>query len=167
VLVATQELADLDRAAPGLRDQVLGVTALKIVHRQEVPHSARTIAQMIGTERVWEHTRQTAGRLFGGYDTGRGTRSQVERFVVHPNEIQSLRTGDAVVISNLGRQRVQRVRVDPPRPVGSGRPEPPAATPAPTAPSRRNEHLRAARPRTALRHQPQPQRPPPTDSLGR
>ena len=73
-LVATQELADLDRAAAGLRDQVVGVTALKIIHRQEVPQSARTIALMVGTERVWEETRQTAGRLFGGYDTGRGTR---------------------------------------------------------------------------------------------
>src|SRR6185437_13772721 len=37
VLVATQELADLDRAGAGLRDQVVGVTALKIFHRQEVP----------------------------------------------------------------------------------------------------------------------------------
>ena len=37
VLVATQELADLDRAAPGLRDQVLGNTAFKLAHRQDVP----------------------------------------------------------------------------------------------------------------------------------
>ena len=37
VIVATQELADLDRAAAGLRDQVVGNTALKIIHRQDVP----------------------------------------------------------------------------------------------------------------------------------
>jgi conjugal transfer pilus assembly protein TraD len=122
VLVATQELADLDRAAPGLRDQVVGVTALKIIHRQEVPQSARTIALMVGTERVWEWTRQTAGRLFGGYDTGRGTRREVERFIVHPNEIQSLGTGEAVVISKLGRRPAQRMRAEPPR---RGVPEPP------------------------------------------
>jgi type IV secretory pathway TraG/TraD family ATPase VirD4 len=127
VLVATQELADLDRAAPGLRDQVLGVTGLKIVHRQEVPQSARTVAQMVGTERVWELTRQTAGRLFGGYDTGRGTRSEVERFIVHPNEIQSLATGEAVVISKIDGQPARRLRARPPRPAApdpSRRPPP-------------------------------------------
>ncbi len=121
-LVATQELADLDRAAFGLRDQVVGVTALKIIHRQEVPSSARTIAQMVGTEWVWEETRQTAVRLFGGYDTGRGTRRQVERFLVHPNEIQSLGTGRAVVISKLGDGGPYRVRVEPPRPMPSAEP---------------------------------------------
>jgi conjugal transfer pilus assembly protein TraD len=115
VLVATQEMADLDRAAFGLRDQVVGVTALKIIHRQEVPSSARMVAQMVGTEWVWEDTRQIAGRLFGGYDTGRGTRRQVERFIVHPNEIQSLAPGDTIVISKLGGGGPQRVRVEPPR----------------------------------------------------
>jgi len=100
VLVATQELADLARAARGLEDQVVGVTAVKIVHRQEVPGSAQAIALMAGTERVWEHTRQTASQLLFGYDTGRGTKQQVERFIVDPNEIKSLRTGEAVVISN-------------------------------------------------------------------
>src|SRR6202011_4113709 len=74
VLLATQELADLDRAAPGLRDQVLGNTAVKIAHRQDVPTSAQTVAQMAGTIRAWEETRQMGGRLFGRYDTGRGTR---------------------------------------------------------------------------------------------
>ena len=66
VFVATQELADLERAAAGLQDQVLGVTAVKIVHRQEVPSSALTIAQIAGTEEVWEETRQIGGRLLGG-----------------------------------------------------------------------------------------------------
>ena len=42
VLLATQELADLDRVARGLRDQVLGNTALKIAHRQEVPDPRRS-----------------------------------------------------------------------------------------------------------------------------
>ena len=45
VLLATQELADLDRAARGLRDQVLGNTAVKIAHRQDVPESAETVAR--------------------------------------------------------------------------------------------------------------------------
>jgi conjugal transfer pilus assembly protein TraD len=115
VLVATQELADLDRAAPGLRDQVLGVTAVKIAHRQDVPESARAIAQMAGTETTWEETRQIGSGLLGGYDTGRGTRRQVEQFIVHPNDIKSLRTGEAVVISKIRGERARTTRVAPPQ----------------------------------------------------
>jgi hypothetical protein len=114
VLLATQELADLDRAAPGLRDQVLGVTAVKIAHRQEVPRSAQTIAQMAGTTTVWESTYQIRPGPFGRYDTSRGMRREVERFVVHPNEIKSLRTGQAVVITKVPRPQVRTVRVAPP-----------------------------------------------------
>ena len=72
---------------------MLGITAVKIVHRQDVPESAHTIAQIAGTEKVWEETRQIGGGLFGGYGTSRGTRRRVERFIVHPNEIKTLRTG--------------------------------------------------------------------------
>ena len=113
VFVATQELADLDRAAAGLRDHVLGITAVKIAHRQDVPRSALTIAQMAGTEHVWEETRQIGGPRPGG---SRGTRRQVEQFIVHPNEIKSLRTGEAVVISKIRRARPRTVRITPPPP---------------------------------------------------
>jgi conjugal transfer pilus assembly protein TraD len=120
VLLATQELADLERAAPGLRDQVLGVTAIKIAHRQDVPDSAHTIAQMAGTEKRWDETHQIGRRLLGGYETGRGTRRQVEQFIVHPNEIKSLRTGEAVVISKVRGARPRLIRVEPPRRDGPG-----------------------------------------------
>jgi conjugal transfer pilus assembly protein TraD len=115
VFVSTQELVDFERASPGFKDLVLGVTAVKIFHRQEVPESARTIAQIAGTERVWEETRQTGGGLFGGYDTGRGTRRQVERFIVDPNEIKTLPRGQAVVISKIRGTRPRMVRVTPPQ----------------------------------------------------
>jgi type IV secretory pathway TraG/TraD family ATPase VirD4 len=116
VLLATQELADLDRAARGLRDQVLGNTAVKIAHRQDVPTSAQTIAQIIGTETVWEHTYQTGTRpLLGRHDTGRGTRRQIEQFRVHPNEIKTLPTGHAVLITKLPAASARTVRVIPPR----------------------------------------------------
>ncbi len=120
VLLATQELADLDRAAPGLRDQVLGNTAVKIAHRQDVPASAQTIAQMAGTEKRWEETRQIGGGLFGSYPAGRGTRRQVERFVVDPNEIKSLRQGEAIVIVKQPEAAVHSIHVSPPRRVERG-----------------------------------------------
>jgi type IV secretory pathway TraG/TraD family ATPase VirD4 len=115
VLLATQELADLDRAAFGLRDQVVGNTAVKIAHRQDVPASAQTIAQMAGTRTVWEVTHQLGTGLLGRYDTGRGTRRETERFIIHPNEIKQLRTGEAVVITKLPRAQARTVRIAPPR----------------------------------------------------
>ncbi len=51
VLLATQELADLDRAGRGVREQILGNTALKIAHRQDVPESAAAVARLAGTVR--------------------------------------------------------------------------------------------------------------------
>src|SRR5437660_3437882 len=115
VLAATQEMADFDRVAHGLRDQVLGNTALKVAHRQDVPSSAQTVAQMAGTEKTWEYTEQVGGGLLGGYRNGRGTRRIGEQFVIHPNEIKTLRTGQAVLISKLRGTRAGTVRVAPPR----------------------------------------------------
>ncbi len=114
VVLATQELADLDRAAPGLRDQVLGTAAVKIAHRQDVPASAEAFSQMVGTVRVWEETRRIGGSAFARHDIGRGTRREVERFALHPNVIKQLRTGEAVVITKQPAARARTVRVGPP-----------------------------------------------------
>jgi type IV secretory pathway TraG/TraD family ATPase VirD4 len=113
VIVATQEMTDLDRAARGLREQVLGNTAFKLTHRQDVPASAQLIAQLIGTETRIEQTEQVGGSFFSGYTRSR-TRREAEQFIIHPNRIKSLRTGEAVLISKLRPERPQIVRVGRP-----------------------------------------------------
>ena len=122
VLAATQELADFDRAARGLRDQILGNTAVKLVHRQEVPSSAQTIAQLAGTEKVWDETQGIGGPFLTGYRTGRGTRRRIEQFIVDPNEIKALGTGDAVLISKLRGEKARTIRVNRPPPRDASRP---------------------------------------------
>jgi conjugal transfer pilus assembly protein TraD len=117
VLTATQEMADLQRAAPGFRDQVLGIVGVKIAHRQDVPESAEMIAKMAGTQWVWEETRHVRGVLNPG-NGPRASRRQVERFLVHPNEIKTLPVGHAVALTKLPTADVRRVRVTgapPPR----------------------------------------------------
>jgi hypothetical protein len=114
VLLATQELVDLERAGAGFRDQVLGNTAVKIVHRQEVPDSARTVARMAGTHRVWDVTEQIRG-FFPSRGASHGSRRQVDEFVVHPNEIMRLQTGQAILLSKTPVARVVRVVVRAPR----------------------------------------------------
>ena len=113
-LSVTQEMVDYDRIARGLRDQVLGNTEIKLAHRQEVPSSAQTIAEIAGTERVWVQTERIGGSLLSGYPAARGTRREVERFVVHPNEIKTLAPGDAVLIAKARGGRPRVVRVKPP-----------------------------------------------------
>ncbi len=110
VLLATQELADLDRAARGFRDQVLGQTAVKIAHRQDVPASAQTVAELAGTEPAWEQTHQLRSP-FAPAGSSRGTVRRVEQFIVHPNEVKRLRTGEAVLLTKTPVAGVSRVRV--------------------------------------------------------
>ena len=120
VFVATQELSDLDRAARGLRDQVSGNTGVKIAHRQDVPESAEAISRMAGTVRTWERTyhEQPAGVLSGfgmGWRKTRGSTARlVDRPAIDPEQIRSLPTGRAVVITKTPEASARMVRVTPP-----------------------------------------------------
>jgi type IV secretory pathway TraG/TraD family ATPase VirD4 len=113
-LLATQEMADLDRAGAGVRDQILGNTAVKLILRQDVPESAQTVAQLAGTERRCEETRQIGGASVFRGAAPWGTRREVERFIIHPNEIKTLPTGEAVLISKLRGGRARTVSIRPP-----------------------------------------------------
>jgi hypothetical protein len=93
LLLATQELADLRAARDELLEQVLGNVDWVIAHRQSVPDSAELIARVAGTRTAWRRSEQLAGAL----PTGRGTRTAVREFAVHPEQIRSLPPGSAVV----------------------------------------------------------------------
>jgi hypothetical protein len=116
VLLCTQELADLDRAADGFRDQVLGNTATKLAHRQDVPASADTLASIAGTRQSWHRTYQTDSLLGAGIadtDTGIGTKRLVDEYRVHPNTLKTLRTGEAVLIRKHPKPDVRVIHVIP------------------------------------------------------
>ncbi|HET9094379.1 MAG TPA: helicase HerA-like domain-containing protein [Solirubrobacteraceae bacterium] len=127
VLLATQELADLDRVGRGLGDQILGNTALKIAHRQDVPESAERVARLAGTERVWQqgYDRRTPTSLLGaGLGAGWGGRGGsvgtsarlVDRHRVDPERVSTMRTGEALVVIKSPRAsaHVTTVRRAPP-----------------------------------------------------
>ena len=114
VLLATQELADLDRAAP--RSTRSGPRQHR---REDRPPPGRARVRADGRadggdcEAMGGDAPDRWRRLFGGHGGSRGTRRQVERFIVDPNEIKTLRTGEAVVIVKQPQARVARVRVAP------------------------------------------------------
>ena len=105
VVLSTQELSDLERVALGFSDQVLGNTAVKVIHRQDVPESAERLASLAGTTKTWQETFQTDYQLQNALNlllhdglSGRGTRKLVDEFRVHPNQFKNLPTGHAIVI---------------------------------------------------------------------
>jgi type IV secretory pathway TraG/TraD family ATPase VirD4 len=125
VLLSTQELADLDRAGRGLREQILGNTALKIAHRQDVPESAERVARLAGTMRVWEQSYQRRsgplGVRIGAGSPGTGTSTSarlVERYRVEPEQVSTMRTGEALVVikSPQVSAHVTSIRRPPPAP---------------------------------------------------
>jgi conjugal transfer pilus assembly protein TraD len=105
ILISTQEIIDLDLAVPGLSDLIIGNTNVKIIHRQDVPKSAELLSSAIGTYQdvVLTH------RLSGDEGIAQGTLTADRSFLVHPDEIKSLRTGQAFVIVKNPEFRVCRV----------------------------------------------------------
>jgi hypothetical protein len=124
VLLATQELADLERAAPGFRDQAMGIVGTTIAHRQDIHASATAVSQLVGTEWTWEQTRMMRGP-FPRPGTVRGTERLTERPVVHPNAIKRLSPGQALVVTKLPRAGMDWVAVTaPPRTTAARRGDP-------------------------------------------
>lgn len=103
LLLSTQEVADLRRIDQGFEHQVIGNCEVILAGRQTVPESAEFLAGMTGTKEVWEHTFQTDHRLGtrkqGPGQSGLGTMARGEEFVVHPNALKRLKTGEAMLVT--------------------------------------------------------------------
>ncbi|MGH2912596.1 MAG: TraM recognition domain-containing protein [Solirubrobacteraceae bacterium] len=111
VLLATQELADLQAAGEGLRDRVLGNLDALIAHRQNVPASAELVAEVAGSKPAWLTTQRTGEGLLGQFASGGGSRRRDYALEVHPASIQRLGVGQALVVSTGGGRRVVPARM--------------------------------------------------------
>lgn len=109
VLVSSQHLPDA-ATAYALRAALLGA-GLLIAHRCGA-EDAEAVAAVIGTEKGVEVTRQVEG----GANTGLGSVRRVDRYIVNPNAIKQLATGEAVVLASVGERRVATVLVASPPP---------------------------------------------------
>ena len=114
LLLATQEVADLRRIDPALQDQVLGNVETVIAHRQNVPESAELIAELAGTREVWLRTFQTVEGLKaqreGKRDGQLGSKRRGHEFIVAPDTVKRLPTGEAVVVRK-NPHSVRQVRI--------------------------------------------------------
>lgn len=95
ITIAHQSLADLDMIKSGFSKQVIDNTYTKIVLPIQDPYTVETIANMIGTYKDFEHTQEVYYDSFG-YGGERGSVKLVDEYIIHPNDIRQLRTGEAV-----------------------------------------------------------------------
>lgn len=103
-VVSTQHLPD-GQSGYALRASLLSA-GLLITHRAAAA-DADAVAAVLGTERAVEVTRQ----IDAGAETGAGSVRRVERYVIHPNVIKQLETGEAIVLALVGRRRYGTISI--------------------------------------------------------
>lgn len=113
VVVAHQEICDLQRISPEFAGRLMGNTSTLYAFLQKRPESAEIISGMAGTRTVWKKTKQTERFGFFELESGNGSKREVEEFVIHPNLIKSLRVGKCVCIKKYPTARAYLVDVSP------------------------------------------------------
>ena len=102
IVVAHQELSDLDVFSPTVKNQVIANTSTLVSFLQKLPESAETIAGIAGTYKSEKETSQVEeeGVLFKSKkETGMGTVRDVEEYIIHPNDIKNLGVGECFIVS--------------------------------------------------------------------
>ena len=95
-ICATQSLADLETAVgEAFKHQIIENCNNYIVMRQNSFTSAEEWAKTLGTQEKMQLTYQLNERE----ETGMGTAKRVREFIIHPDEIKSLKTGMGVFLS--------------------------------------------------------------------
>ncbi|GIL17075.1 MAG: hypothetical protein BroJett040_08260 [Oligoflexia bacterium] len=112
VVVAHQEICDLERVSPEFAGRLMGNTSTLYAFLQKRPESAEIISSMAGTRTVWRTTKQTERMFFIDIESGKGTKRETEEFVIHPNLIKTLRVGKCVCIKKYPESRAYLVDVN-------------------------------------------------------
>ncbi len=111
IVLAHQEVSDLDRVSPQFCGRLMGNTATLFAFLQKRPESAELISGIAGTRKVWKTTRATERMLGIEIDTGKRSKREVEEFNVHPNEVKSLGVGSCIRVSKYPRSNARSVKV--------------------------------------------------------
>ena len=114
VCLAAQTLADFSVTSPELASRVIGNLNALVVGRMNDATEAEWVAKVAGTKDSWTTTQRTNLIL----PANEGTRTLDRDFIVHPDQIKTLRRGEAAVITLdplPGQRRVEITRVRTPR----------------------------------------------------
>lgn len=111
VVVAHQEICDLQRISPEFAGRLMGNTSTLYAFLQKRPESAEIISGMAGTKKVWKETFRSERLFFVDIPTGDKSLREVEEFNIHPNLVKSLRVGKCVCIKKYPSSRAYLVNV--------------------------------------------------------
>lgn len=111
IVVAHQEISDLDRISPQFCGRLMGNTATLFAFLQKRPESAELICGIAGTRRVKEVTQQFDSKMLIRIPTGMQSEKEVDEFIIHPNVVKSLGVGECVVVSKYPRKRSRLFKV--------------------------------------------------------
>jgi len=114
VVVAHQEIADLDRISPEFAKRLMNSTSTCFSFLQKLPSSSELVAGIGGTRKTKEVTEQAKSNwLFGDEKTGMKSIKEVDEFIIHPNIIRSLGVGECVMIQKYPKSKAMVVKVRP------------------------------------------------------
>ena len=117
IIVAHQEMEDLNKNSKTLLQQITANTSTKICFLQQTPSSADYIASIMGTITTQKMTEATEDSWFGHTKTGDGSIREVEEYVIHPNEIKRLRRFEAFVIGKYPNSFYSKIHIFKPIPL--------------------------------------------------
>jgi len=99
-ILATQSLSDLDYSAgQAFKEQVIENCNNFLVMRQNSAVNAECWANILGTSSTLEMTYQLQQKGLSTSETGFGSARRVREYLYHPDEIKTLQTGQAVLLS--------------------------------------------------------------------
>lgn len=97
VVFSHQSLGDLEKVSPAFRDVVLTNTNVKCVMRSNDPNTCEYFSKSFGTKTGEKSTERAQKTFFGRKKTGDGSVREAEEFIIHPNRIRHLGTGQGIV----------------------------------------------------------------------
>ena len=99
-ILATQSLSDLDYAVgDAFKEQIIENCNNYLVMRQNSAVNAESWANIIGTRPTMEVTYQLQQKGLNTSETGFGSAKRVREFLYHPDDIKTLKTGNAILLS--------------------------------------------------------------------
>lgn len=99
-ILATQSLSDLDEAAGvHFKEQIIENCNNYIILRQNSDVNAEKFASIIGTRVGMDITYQIKSDYNTTSDTGLGSMRSTREYIYHPDDIKSLKTGEAIFVS--------------------------------------------------------------------
>jgi hypothetical protein len=115
VVVAHQEIADLDRISQEFKKRLMNSTSTTYAFLQKLPDSSELIAGISGTRKTEEVTEQAESKFpfFGDVRTGMKSIKIVDEFVIHPNVVRSLKVGECVLVEKYPEAKSKILIVNP------------------------------------------------------